>query len=1178
MQKTVTEFRYPGALLLQPPLLKRLRNRLLLLVAILLSCAAATAQNITISGKNIPLKKVFTTIKQQTGYNVFGRNELFKDAKPVTLEVRDMPLTQLLELVMKEQPLNYVIDGKDIILSRKPAPPQPAKSAIPASPGELLVAGQVNDEAGTPLPGASVSVRGKGIVKRTDDNGYFSIAVSPGDVVVASYIGYQAAAAPVETDRGNLQFTLRNEIKQLSAVTVKVNTGYQSIPRERAPGAFSAINGKRLENKLQPSLKSALEGQIAGMVLTKDGDIEIRGVSTFDAATAPLIVVDGYPITGGLETINVDNVESITVLKDAVAASIYGSRSSNGVIVITTKHGRKGALQIEYRASTGLTIKPDLSYLNRSNTADYVDAEVELYKQNPVIQRNNYNNNRYLSQVNYLMAAKDMGAITEADLNAQLAVLKTNNGLDQLEKYLFRNALTQQHNISLSGGNDKSQSYAAVKFISNRGNVQYTKDSRMIADLRNDWKPSKHVSIQMFSNINYSTSANPVRTTRELLSYTPAAFLHPYDLIADASGQPQDIFATNPKRTARYQSRSGMKPVNFNPLEDLGLEMSRNQNLQFRLGGSINILLTQGLSLEAGGIWTRGNSFTRTIYSQNAYRLRLGYNDGTSLSNASKHYFPDGDALDESRNINEAYTLRAQLNFNKNMGQHSIFAIAGSELNRNVADNNTSPTRLGYNDQAGTFATFNYADYNAGLYNADMFGTSRPLNTTIGVIGFTDNRFASWYANASYEYDERFMLSGSVRLDQANLFGTDPRYRYKPLWSAGGTYKLSNERFFDSSFISKFYVRGSYGINGNISLNAGPFLIVQPSGFSQQTGDISYIIASPPNNSLRWEKTATTNFGAEVGLFNNRINMTVDYYLRKSKDLLAPDFVDPTSGYTQLTKNVGSINNTGLDITIEAEILRAGNFSWNAYGTVSYNKNRIVSYNVQYLYSTSLATPNPVNREGYPGNALFGYRFAKLDNNGNALYYNKAGDAVGAGALTVDDVVYGGTLRPKYSYSLTNVLRYKDFEFTFMLIAKTGNVLRKDAFTGGNYQNKNVAHRWKNPGDEKTTIYPRLSSNSLDVYYYPFADVFMESANYLKLRDVSLSYAFNRALLQRIGVKSARLSLQGRNLALWAANSDKRDPETAQVNINGSVGGTSEQGFNSLPLRPEAYLGLTINF
>jgi hypothetical protein len=248
-------------------------------------------------------------------------------------------------------------------------------------------------------------------------------------------------------------------------------------------------------------------------------------------------------------------------------------------------------------------------------------------------------------------------------------------------------------------------------------------------------------------------------------------------------------------------------------------------------------------------------------------------------------------------------------------------------------------------------------------------------------------------------------------------------------------------------------------------------------------------------------------------------------------------------------------------------------FSWNAYFIFAYNKNKVKEYNVNYIYPSSL-THGAIRKEGDPLDALYAYRFAGLDNNGVAQFYDQSGKKMGGGNAAVGDLVYAGTTRPPYVMSLTNTFGYKGFDVSFMLIARLGNVLRKDAFTGSNYINKNVAKRWRQPGDEANTIYPKLTSWNMDMFYFPYADVLVESASFMKLRDVTVAYTLNPNLLKRAGVKDSKIYFQTRNLVMLTANSDKRDPEISELNTTGGTGAFTEQGFTSLPLRPEFYVGI----
>ncbi|WP_316839456.1 SusC/RagA family TonB-linked outer membrane protein [Pedobacter gandavensis] len=1174
---------------------------LMLIAAILQVSASSFAQRITLSEKNTPLFTVFEKISAQSGYDFMFSSSTLNTAKKVSLNIKNVPLKDALKQIFEGQPLVYVIEAKSVVVSKKEAD---LKENLIGRPSNIDIHGKVLDENGKPLPGATVLVKGSKNYTQTNNSGEFLLKdLADQAILVISFIGYKSKEIEAASVSPAKAIVMQSDPSKLNEVTV-ISTGYQNIPVERATGAFSTVTAAKLENKLRPDLKAALEGQVPGMVVTKEGNVEIRGVSTFQGERTPLIIVDGFPLTGtslspdgvqvptGLESLNIDNIESVTVLKDAVAASIYGARSSNGVIVITTKSAKGGKLAIDYRGSTGITLKPDLKYLNRSRTEDYVDAEVDVYALNPNTALNAYNNNAALTRVQYILVARDLGLMTAASANAEIELLKKNDGLQQVQDHVLQHNFMQQHNLSFTGGNEKSQSNAALKYIDSRSNIKNGKDNRLIFDMKNDWKLSNRLSVKLLTNANYVTSSRPGRTLSDFVNFTPplatAANTRPYDLIVDpATGLPQDIFQVNPKKISAYQAIDGLKPLNFNPIEDLDLESVRQKSLQVRLGGNVNLKLIDGLSADLGGSWTLGYNTASTLYNSEAFRLRQWFDDSRSKTNPSKFYIPNGDYLNESRNTNEAYTIRAQLNLDRQIGtKHQLSAILGGEINRDVFNNNAFPTRLGYNPLAGTFAQFNYDDYISGVYTTDMLGGatgSRPTEPvmTIGNMALRDNRFVSVYANSSYEFDNRFVLSGSIRMDLANFFGTDPKFRYKPIWSVGGVYKLGQEKFMKISWLDKLNVRSTYGINGNISLRQGPFLVTSPGVYSQSTGANSASIVTPPNSTLRWEKTSTVNLGLDIGLFR-RLRITADYYRRMSTDLLAPETYDPTLGVsliTGLTRNIGKLKNTGLELLVEADVIRNESFSWTTSATLSFNVNKVLEYNFNFTGPVQLAASGSVYKEGYPIDAQFSYRFAGLNANGNGTYFTKDGNVVLGSNTKIDDLVFSGTLRPKYVTAITNSFRYHAFDLSFMLIAKFGNVLRRDAFGGSNYQNRYVAERWRVPGDELTTIYPKLTQGlSGDMAYFPFADVLVESANYMKLRDLTLSYDLNKKAVSRLGMSAIKLYLQGRNLLLVTANSDKRDPETSEMNQTLGRNAFTEQGFTSLPLRPEFYAGISIKF
>jgi hypothetical protein len=295
--------------------------------------------------------------------------------------------------------------------------------------------------------------------------------------------------------------------------------------------------------------------------------------------------------------------------------------------------------------------------------------------------------------------------------------------------------------------------------------------------------------------------------------------------------------------------------------------------------------------------------------------------------------------------------------------------------------------------------------------------------------------------------------------------------------------------------------------------------------------------------------------------------------------LLAADAVDPTTGYSNVVKNVGTINNQGVEISVGGDIIRQKDFKWNANFIFAYNKNEVKKYNATRNYTANYY--GIVNVEGYPAKSLWGARFAGLNDEGHAQAYNQNGDIIPISALSTKDLVYQGTVRPKNNLSLTNSFAYHNWDFSFMFIAQLGHKYRKDAFTGSNYQSRHVADRWKEAGDEAHTIYPVLSAWSEDMFEYPFIDALVGNASFAKLRDVTLSYTLDKALTKKVGISNAKVYLQARNLLTITAKGTDIDPESFQINNDASgivQGDASQAAWSSLPLPREFYIGLQFEF
>ncbi|MCF0172119.1 MAG: SusC/RagA family TonB-linked outer membrane protein [Bacteroidales bacterium] len=1038
-----------------------------------------------------------------------------------------------------------------------------------------VISGTVVDENNEPLAGADVLLDGTNTATTTNADGTFRISIpttKAGQILLVSFTGMKPGVLMVDSIKGDVTVTLTTDLTRLEDAVV---TGYTTLSKERATGSFGVVTAKEVENKLGSNLINRLEGKISGLVLDKDGVLSIRGRATLNAETAPLIVVDGYPVECKLTDLNPDNIENITILKDAVAASIYGARSANGVIIVTTKHGQEGKLKVSYTGTFMVKPRPNLDYLHMASTDDYIDAELFLFKLNPATN-NPASRSTNLSRVNYLISLNKGGYISEEEMNSRINELRGINALDQMQKYMFRTALTQTHNINISGGSSVNRYNLAVNYAKSRGSYLNTDDDRLVIDLNNEWKPLRFLTVGIATNLTYSNHTEPWTQWQTLTNFS--SYVKPYTQIVDDNGNPVEYSTLSYASENLYNGIKGGKSMGYSPIKDAYEDYLTESAFSSRINGFIKADIAKGLSAEVGGSWSRRFSDYKQIATKDSYRMRMAYNNSTSISNPTNHYVPDGALINETRYSEQNWTLRGQVNFNRVYGRHRISALAGSEVRRISQDNNTYATRIGYNAMAGSFSPVNAVDFKGGKYNSDMVGGSSGVTLNYGSYSIRDNRFVSFYFNGSYEYDNRYLISGSIREDLTNFFGTNPKYRYKPLWSIGGTWKISNEEFFDVDWIKRLNLRASYGINGNISLTQGPYMILGVGSFNNDTQGITHSISSYPNGSLRWEKTKTTNIGLDFDVLDGRLGLSADRYFKHSTDILANDAIDPTLGVSSMTKNVGAIQNNGFEATVYGSPVSTKNFQWNVSYNLSLNHNEVLSYNVSRNYPTSWAAVMPIHAEGHPMYGLYGYKFSRIDDKGQVLVYGADGEEKLASLVEVDDIEYQGSTVPTTDMALTNSFDYKNWSLSFMFIAKFGAKYRKDVFQGSNINSRYVGQRWKEAGDEAKTIYPTLKSWNMDLFYYPFCDIFVGNANYAKLRDVTLSYTFDKSLISRIGLGNLRVYVQARDLFRITAKDCDIDPETMIVESGGAIGASTNAGYTTLPRNAEFYGGINITF
>lgn len=1042
----------------------------------------------------------------------------------------------------------------------------------------LTVKGCVTDENGEPIIGANVIVKGTGRGTITDIDGKYVLKVAPGETLVFSFVGMENKEIKVKSSQTVINVEMNSNTTMLEDVVV---TGYQTLSKERATGAYSVLTEKSTKGKLETNIMSRIEGMVAGINRTANSDesIVIRGITTINEKTTPLYVVDGMPFEGDLSSINPSDVQNITVLKDAAASSIYGARAANGVIVITTKRGQQGKTRVTYDGSVKFTPKPDLDYLNLMSSSELVDMQIEGFNYYHT-DYENLNKRSSLNPVVSLLYQHEQGQLSDQQLADALVPYRTMDNRKQIEDEFARVGIVHQHNVSISGGTEKNRYIASVNYTGDYGNQRYQSSSRLGFNVKDDMQFFNWLSAYVGVSGSFTKSKGD---TGAESSYVSLMQSYPsYYMLRDEAGNALNWQTGKSDYELDRLLSIGLMDEHYNPINNRSLESYENNSNYYRIFAGLNFKLMEGLTFDLKYQTESTFSKNRTLYSGESYQVRSMVNNAAQYDAASQTLtlnIPKGGQLSENRGDIYAYTLRGQLNFNRTFKEkHSVTALAGAER-RLVRSSSTNGYYVGYDDNSLAFTPINPLIFEPLNGTESLNGFFNWSYTDYNYLQYDEDRYVSFYLNGSYTYDERYSLTASMRIDQSNLFGTDPKYQYRPLWSVGGSWQLGNEEFMkDQEWIDRLNVRLTYGIGGNVPKSAGPYLSIENTGYNSWVNGIGSTISNPPNDQLRWEKTSSTNVGVDFSIFRSRLSGSIDFYHKYTTDLLGTRNADPTLGWATLLQNYGTMYNRGVEISLQSINLETKDFTWGTNFTFSYNKNKLLNLEGTKESVFNYSAYN-VAAVGYPLNSLFSYRYAGLSpEDGSVLVYDKDGNKVSQ-VSSVEDLVYSGTRTPKYSASLKNFFRYKDFDLSFMFVYYGGHVMRDitSSYLSGapsaNLNRVNLNH-WRKPGDENIPgVGPAFNRN---MYYtnaqaWYSADVHVKRADYIKLRDISLSYNLPKKWLRKYAIESASVICQISDAWWWAANGDI-DPEA--YSATGGYG----RGELTLP-NPTTYtLGLSVNF
>lgn len=1102
---------------------------LLLTAACLTVYASGVSQTITLSGKNVELKKVFTAIKKQTGYVVFYNHSDLNGTSPVTLSVYDVPLREFLDIMLKDQPLDYKIEDKTIMLYRKAVFENTVPVNTPLLDTAISLNGRVTGEQGEALEGVTVTSRPSGKTAVTNAQGFYTLVAGAKDRSLQfSFVGYATAEASIGSG-SVINIELQKQVSRMEEVVV---VGYGKQKRRDLTGAVASIRSDEITKTKVPSFQEAIQGKLPGVFISSSSgepgsamNISIRGSNSIYAGSNPLYVIDGVPydansnemvtanignktVSNPLSNLNPNDIETIDVLKDASATAIYGSRGANGVIIITTKTGKIGQPRITYDGYVGLAqATKKLNVLNAEEYLEYMK----------IVQPN--------SALFYYDTNKD-GLFNNLDQPRDLDSLVRHD----FQNEVLRTAFSHNHNISLSGNSNGTNYSAALGYLGQDAIVKGNDNNRFTFRLNLNRDFGKRLKIGLNANTSNNVFNGPSHSGGGAGLFNGVV---QNILIA----RPVEFFDPLWDRTSVYVSPLSM-------FEQAYKSMSTSQNT---VNGNLNYKIASGLSLNlsGGGIWT--DSKGKEFYGKNTDWGVMDRGLGILQYSKSRYLY----------NTNQLVYEKA---FNE---KHYINAMAAMELGQ-------------FDFEYFNVSKSNFTNEETGIDDISKGATAKGSSSSRDI-----SRRISYFGRLNYTFAGRHLLTATYRADGSDKFGRGNRFGFFP--SFAYAWIASDEAFLkNSKTISNLKFRLSYGQTGNERIPSFRYLPRLSNRYYE--GLLGFAPSSRENPNLKWENTTQYNMGIDLGLFRNRVNLTFDWYNKQTNDMLIDAYVAARTGYSRQWQNIGRVDNSGIEFQINSKNVDRENFTWETTLTVSGNKNVVKSIgNLDFIPVTVGGSWIVDVGRVVVGNQIgtgYGYKFDGVyqvddftwQNNSDPTIPHKdrtyslkdgvvslAGQNVKPGYfkfkdLNGDNVVDLDNDRtiisrslPKFFGGFNNTLRYKNFDLNIFFEGSYGaqimNVSKYQmegayAYTWMNISKDFYENRWtpEHPTNQYGDFNEANTNSRLTSDYY------VEDASYLRLKNLSLGYSFNESLLQRLHIQNMRVYLSASNVYTWTRYSGF-DPE-----------------------------------
>ena len=1162
--------------------------------------------------ENLSLENTLSKLEKSAHVKFSYNSRLPQLNQKVSIEANQETLESILSRILKPFNITYSEISNQIILQKNTkldgfGSYESHNSLFEILSAGPIIRGKVTDPSGVPLPGATVLAKGTKVAVLTDFDGNFSIEMpANSNQLVISYVGMETKEIGIENTSPTI---ILNESGQ-NLKEVIITTGYEKTSKRTFTGAVSKISGSELKVDGVVDISRMIEGKAAGVTVQNitgtfgtAPKITVRGSSSIFGDTKPLWVIDGVVqediinvsvadlASGNSETLlsssvaglNSNDIQSIEILKDASATSIYGSRSLNGVVVVTTKQGRRDSpLKIAYSVENSVRTVPNYNQydiLNSQETMSILkEVEAKGFLERPLTTQGRYGGvynileraiSTYIPETDSYLVKND-----PASRNAFLKKYELAN--TDWFKTLFRPAITQNHSLSFSGGGKNNTFYGSLAYYSDPGWSVADNVKQLSSNLKGTFYVNDRLNVTLTTQASIRDQGAPGSYDSEKDEYfgtTTRAFdINPFNYVLNTS---RTLRPYDENGNLEYY-RNNWAPINIiNELKNNFMEIQvKDIRFQMDLDYKINPYLTYNLTaaaryantsrqhkiLENSNIVGAYNADETTVVRDENIFL---YQDPNDLTAPKVSVLPNGGMLRKFTNDLTSYNIRNSVNYRRTLNEkHELEGLFGTEL-RSLDRNSDNFTAFG-------------VQYDRGLTG---FTDPRLLEKIItegdSYFGFNEERERTmgFFGKVGYTYDRRYTGSVTGRYDGSNRQGNSDSSRWLPTYTFSGKWNIKEEDFMQNvSVINNLAVRGSYGLTATAGPDTNSLAIYKSfitDRLNLDDRESGIEIDQLQNGDLTWEKQFETNLGFDLGMFNNRIQFTTDIYSRKAFDLVDYVVTSGIGGQKIKQGNNADMETKGLEISLTTSNIDTKDFKWSTTFNFSVYNQEITKLGNQPT-AFDLIEGTGGNALGHPRNSLYSYHFTGLNPEGLPTFQMKEGETdniAGANFQDTENVTdylkYEGSIEPNKSFGLSNTFTYKNWSLYVFVVASAGNKVRLNPIFDSEYDDltvftKDYTNRWINPGDENFTNIPVIASKRLIANYdeqsrdleiayntYNFSDARIADGDFVRLKNVSLSWEFPRDFKKKLGVST--FTLKGSAVNPLLIYSDKRlngqDPE-----------------------------------